>query len=1137
MPTTLKNIDAAIAALEKQPLNRWDHASAFLAVANTAATHIDLYKVDAEDYLKDYFEEFIATPEKLFAPACLLAVARLYKSVDTNLRVSCLRRCVSEVQAMMSTQEQDEAFLGIADKLPEVPAAKQELGAGSDPAARWSRLQEEPEAVKCPAMDELMKMIGLMTVKEKLLQLYNSVQAERRMPARRRLPQTHNFVMLGNPGTGKTTVAKLVAQLLQEMGVRPNGSLIATTGEKLARMGADKVSDLIESAIGGTLFIDEAYHLEPEKNADAAAVAMQLLDVAEERRTELTIILAGYKDDMEKKLFDFNDGFSRRFNYTIVFEDYTEEELASIFEQMCLAKEWPPSCPDVIKVAARRVSRGRGSKSFGNAGAVRVLFETAYKRALSRDPGALCLEVVDIIGPPLDRKHIPDLDAALNELEQMIGLTRVKEQLTSLVQLARTNYDRELQGEPPYTVPLNRLFLGNPGTGKTTVAKLYGRILKSTGFLSDGAPVLTQPSDFLGSHVGETPRRTTKLIKRCRGKVLIVDEAYGLNNSTYGREALDTLVSMVHGAPGEDIAVVMIGYEKQMKKMFREANPGLTRRFGLEHAFLFEDFSDTELDRVVNQAVQAAGLIARKKVRMKVIKALGMQRARPNFGNAGDAVAIVGRAKQRIAARDPESKSLILADFALDSAEGNGLSALQGLYKVKHIEQELLSLQVVVQQCDRDGKDRSEHLKNYIFLGNPGTGKTTIARAMAQMLHEIGLLASNSIRICSGLDLQGSYVGQTKDKVNEAMAEAQGGVLFIDEAYTLGGGTTFAQEAIDQLVQLMTEPEHLHKTVVILAGYKEEMEHMLAGANTGLKSRITGRISFPDWDATDCVEVITATAKRDGITLTAAASQLLVRELAEIKLRPGWSNARDSITVQRLLYKNRAQRLLSAAEETPSYVPEDVSNSIATLREQRPKSNPVENPVLKRFQFATAPQLVVTAPPKERVEEKEADLEEVISAEEKVAAQDRSDGDGAGRVYSALLEACKQAGYDADHEKRKELILLLQAVQQGQDFPPPILAFVLEKTGLKKSKAVAMLRPQVHRVLVGMENAVQAEQERLEELRRLDEKERARQEAAHRQWLRTCGPCPAGYSWHRCGSGWRCAGGSHFVTEDQLPRN
>ena len=570
--------------------------------------------------------------------------------------------------------------------------------------------------------------------------------------------------------------------MLKELGERNNDKFVSTTGEKLARMGADKVSKQIDDAMGGVLFIDEAYGLEPSRNADAAAVAMQLLDVAEEKRTELTIILAGYKDDMEAKLFEFNDGFNRRFNFQITFDDYTEGELAQIFAGLCADHKWPPAeGEEVVAVAARRLARGRGRRGFGNAGEVRKLFEAAYRRALDRDANAKSLTIIDVIGPPPDRENVPELGAALDELEDMIGLEKVKEGVGRLVTIAHTNYQRELEGQPPYPVPLNRVFLGNPGTGKTTVAKLYGRILKAAGLLSDGKCELKQPSDLTGSHVGETQKRTSALIKRCMGKVLIIDEAYALNGTSYGHEAIDTLVGLVHGAPGEDIAVVLIGYEKQMKKMFREVNAGLTRRFGLKDAFLFDDFDDKALDRVVQSNLKQAGLKAPREVRAMVIKALAAQRARPNFGNAGDAVDMVARAKERVSSRDPRATALTLADFALDRADGDGSSALEGLFKVDHIVQKLQELKATLEQCDRDGKDRAEYLESYVFLGSPGTGKTTIARAMAQILHEVGVLGSNHVKVVSGLDMQGSFLGQTKDKVNEMMAEAQGGVLFIDE--------------------------------------------------------------------------------------------------------------------------------------------------------------------------------------------------------------------------------------------------------------------------------------------------------------------------------------------------------------------
>jgi len=93
------------------------------------------------------------------------------------------------------------------------------------------------------------------------------------------------------------------------------------------------------------------------------------------------------------------------------------------------------------------------------------------------------------------------------------------------MQLAAINYERELASEPPHLIPLNRLFLGNPGTGKTTVATIYGRILKGLGYLSDGSVVVKTPSDLIAGVVGGTEEKTAALLEVCKGKVLVIDEA------------------------------------------------------------------------------------------------------------------------------------------------------------------------------------------------------------------------------------------------------------------------------------------------------------------------------------------------------------------------------------------------------------------------------------------------------------------------------------------------------------------------------------------------------------------------------------------------------------------------------------
>lgn len=195
--------------------------------------------------------------------------------------------------------------------------------------------------------------------------------------------------------------------------------------------------------------------------------------------------------------------------------------------------------------------------------------------------------------------------------------------------------------------------------------------------------------------------------------------------------------------------------------------------------------------------------------------------------------------------------------------------------------------------AEREGRDSSKYLSNYVFVGGPGTGKTvrvgqggvgqtvanttagssiavmscpprptaqqttpptcswqTVARIMAKVLNQVGVLASDVTVEVSANDLQAGYIGQTKDKLNDVFRQAQGGVLFIDEAYSLGRGS-FGKEAEEQLTQLCTSPDHLNKTVVILAGYREKMDKMLATTNPGIRSRFTARLEFADWSPAD----------------------------------------------------------------------------------------------------------------------------------------------------------------------------------------------------------------------------------------------------------------------------------------------
>lgn len=501
-----------------------------------------------------------------------------------------------------------------------------------------------------------------------------------------------------------------------------------------------------------------------------------LLAEIENLTGRVVFIFAGYRKQMEK-FFEHNPGLPSRVPYTLHFEDYTDAELLGMLQfqmnQFFKSGIHIDDGPDglYMRIAIRRLGSGRGREGFGNARALENMFAKIRDRQVDRlskerrqglCPDDFHITKEDLIGPD-PSKAILMCDAWV-KLQRLIGLKAVKESVSFMIDLIKTNYKRELKEKEIINVSLNRVFLGSPGTGKTTVAKLYGKILADIGMLSNGEGklylrhqitlslsltssfkvVIKNPSDFIGNVIGQSEANTKAILATTLGKVLIIDEAYmlysdsgsgvGSGTDIFKTAVIDTIVAEVQNVPGDDRCVLLLGYEPQMIAMFQNVNPGLTRRFQMSDAFRFEDFEDLELQQILQLKLNEKDLSATPQAISAAIDVLGRLRNGLNFGNAGDVENLLSKAKANYLARQsrlPATQQSIEfffepEDFDLDynrssGAETNLQELFAGAIGCEDIIKKLDGFLKVAKGMRAQGLEpRGQIPMNFIFKGPPG---------------------------------------------------------------------------------------------------------------------------------------------------------------------------------------------------------------------------------------------------------------------------------------------------------------------------------------------------------------------------------------------------------------------------------
>ncbi|QDY08127.1 AAA family ATPase [Micromonospora sp. HM134] len=516
-------------------------------------------------------------------------------------------------------------------------------------------------------------------------------------------------------------------------------------------------------------------------------------------------------------------------------------------------------------------------------------------------------------GGPADDPAAP----LLTELDALVGLAGVKREVATLVGLHRIGRRRAAAGLPAPPMSRHMIFAGAPGTGKTTVARLYGRILAALGVLPGGQLVEVARADLVAEHIGGTAVKTTERFREAIGGVLFIDEAYTLapvdgggSGHDFGREAVDTLVKLMEDHRDE-VVVIVAGYSAQMRT-FLAANPGLASRFS--KTVEFESYTSPELVQIVERLCRDHHYALEYDTRLALESWFESMPRTASFGNARVArqtfEEMVSRQAFRLsgsgAASGVELAQLLPQDLdeaaagpaddeppagAVDALLAR-LHAMIGLDAVKQEVADLIDLLAAVRTRVRAGLPAPSVSRHLVFSGPPGTGKTTVARLYGQLLTALGVLRGGQLVEVARADLVGEYVGHTAQRTREAFERARGGVLFIDEAYTLAppdARNDFGREAIDTLVKLMED--HRDEVVVIVAGYEAEIAQFLA-ANAGLASRFSRRVHFAPYTADELVAIFEGLARAGGYDCPGDTLTALRQHFEQAPHGPAFGNGR-----------------------------------------------------------------------------------------------------------------------------------------------------------------------------------------------------------------------------------------------------
>lgn len=740
-----------------------------------------------------------------------------------------------------------------------------------------------------------------------------------------------NILITGNSGSGKTVLTGQIMELMVASGLFDDEDW-----EPYDSLSIDNL-DLDKEPLKA-IDLEDAHKFLPErKDADLTGTPLEYLTVRSRLqlavgKNPLILIVNGNQELREyiEKRPELNSLFALK----ISLPDYTPTEVAAICGQI-LKEKYSLSITREARDKLCRVFNyeRRNSECFGNAHLADSKASELMMAATRRNKGKKVTLVTedDVTGKEFVTKTIEEVMA---EFDKYVGIDEIKKTMLSIVNSIRS-FERLHPGET-YVLKDHYIFIGNPGTGKTTIARVFADALSAMGVLPSGQLVEVSPGDLKGQYQGHTAPKVDAAFDRAMGGVLFIDEAYGVwngENDDFGTEAVTALIKNAEDRRGKMIAI-LAGYEKEMG-VFSTANPGIASRFNVN--IKFRDYKGPELTEIARRMIKAQGYTLDNSAELGIGKFFDkMELAKQkDFANARDVRNAVDKAikTQNTRIQKESSKPGFDAskEFVLTMNDISGssekpplsvdqvLAQLDDLIGMDDIKQEIRKLANVAMvnrmRMERGLGSAALQPVNIILTGNPGTGKTTIAKRLGEVLHAAGVLPSDKVVEREAKTILSGYINESGRNMEKAVDEAMGGVLFIDEAYNLlpvpGSMNNTGNEALDALMTRMENDKG--KFVVVIAGYKDRMEELTRRGNPGLISRFNKRFHIDDYSAEELIRIFKFNLEKRNFKITGEAEAELRKTVKHMVDNKGlhFGNAREVVNLLNEAMELQGNRIAS----------------------------------------------------------------------------------------------------------------------------------------------------------------------------------------------------------------------------------